>query len=225
MPTRSLLPLALALLLPTLAVADERPAGKGEVSEDASWAIYTPPGMPQGKRPVLVCFDPGANYRRMLETWGPVADELKWYLLASKTSKNGVDMGAVARGFSADFRELHKAHPFDPERVAATGYSGGGMASHYLSMSLGDEIKAVIPNTGMIHPQFRKAEGYPTGKIVAFLASPTDRRFSDMQQDKTLLESLKWRVKWIEFEGGHVIAPHAACLEAARFVEGAWAKK
>ncbi|MBL4848969.1 MAG: hypothetical protein JKY65_25885 [Planctomycetes bacterium] len=225
MNTRPLPTICLSLLLCAPALAGQRPTGKGSVDEDAKWTVYTPPGMTKKKRPVLVCFDPAANSKRMLETWGPVADELKWFLLVSKTSKNGGDMGAVARSLSKDFKALKKKHAFDAKRVAATGYSGGGMTSHYLAMVLPKEIRAVIPNTGMIHPQFRNPGSYPKRKIVAFLASPTDRRYGEMKKDKALLESLKWKVKWVEFKGGHVIATHEACLEAANFVEASWRKK
>ena len=40
-----------------------------------------------------------------------------------------------------------------------------------------------------------------------------------MQSDRRFLEGLGWETKWIEFEGGHVIAPQKVYKEAADWLE------
>ena len=202
--------------------APATPTARGKTHDNRTWALYEPADKPAGKRPVLVAFHPGANWRLMIQRWGPVADKLGWFVLASKTSKNGMDMAAIARGFGMGVDAMGAKHPLDLDRLATTGFSGGGMLSHYLAMAMKARVRAVIPNTGIVHPTFRAKKNYPVGKIVAFIASPTDRRYAEMKGDRKRLEDLKWRVKWIEFKGGHILAPYETCLEAATWVEETW---
>jgi predicted esterase len=226
--TRSLL--LLLVFLPLLSHAQEAiPAPKGKKTDEGkTWSVYTPPDMGKGKRPVLVCFDPHANWKRMFDAWAPVADQLKWHLLFNKVHRNGVSMSKPQAALETDLKTLKKKYAFDLKRIACTGYSGGGMTSHCMAKMLPKIVRAVIPNTGMIHPSFKSAaekKRYPKRKIVAFLASPKDFRYKEMKSDRAFLESLKWKVKWIEFKGGHVIAPYASSLQAAQFIEGSWHKK
>lgn len=198
------------------------PTPRGKTYDDRNWALYEPADKPAGKRPIVVAFHPAANWRLMLERWSPIADKLGWYVAVSKTSKNGMQMKHIARAFGMGIDTLAAKHPIDVHRLATTGYSGGGMLSHYLAMTMKTRVRAVIPNTGIVHPKFRDRKNYPVGKIVAFIASPTDKRYAEMKGDRERLEALKWRTKWIEFKGGHVLAPYETCLEAATWVEETW---
>ena len=42
------------------------------------------------------------------------------------------------------------------------------------------------------------------------LSSKTDFRYEEMARDREFLEGFAWDVKWIEFDGGHKIAPDSA---------------
>jgi hypothetical protein len=198
------------------------PEPKGTTKESAAFAVYLPPNAGKEKRPLLIAFEPQANWRVMIRRWGPVADELGWIILASKVVKEGMDMAKVCSGYTKILRVVTKDYPIDPKRVVTTGVAAAGMLSHFFAMVEEDTIRAVIPVASMVHEKYREEENYPKGKICAFLASPSDKRFKDMQADRKRLEGLGWKVSWTEFEGGSVLPPHAKCLEAAKFVDESW---
>ena len=112
-------------------------------------------------------------------------------------------------------------YPVDRSRIIAAGFSGGGMAAHYLSMAYPNLISAIVINTGMISESYQNSEKYlhAQNQVAVFLASPTDFRYHEMQADKNHLEGFGWRTQWIEFEGGHAIAPESAYMEAAEWIE------
>jgi hypothetical protein len=43
-----------------------------------------------------------------------------------------------------------------------------------------------------------------------------------MKRDRAFLEARGWVAKWIEFPGGHTIAPASAYEEAAAWLEKHW---
>ena len=61
-----------------------------------------------------------------------------------------------------------------------------------------------------------------TKKSNRDLASPSDFRYQEMKRDRTFLEILGWKTKWIEFQGGHRIAPAASYDQAARWLIENW---
>ncbi len=54
---------------------------------------------------------------------------------------------------------------------------------------------------------------------MVFLASPTDFRYNEMKRDRGFLESHGWKTKWIEFTGGHTLAPYEIYEQAAQWLE------
>ncbi len=94
------------------------------------------------------------------------------------------------------------------------------MASYDLAELAPEQISALVINTGMMSPSLRELEAkYPKGKIVAYLASPTDFRYREMKADRIWMERLGWRTKWIEFQGGHQPAPDSAYEEAGGWLD------
>jgi predicted esterase len=106
----------------------------------------------------------------------------------------------------------------DKSRIIATGLSGGGMASHYLAYAHPELFAAVIINTGMMAEDQPTWPHPPRGKIAVFLASPTDFRYEQMKKNRLFLESLGWKTHWIEFPGGHRLAPSAVLEDAAEWL-------
>ena len=94
------------------------------------------------------------------------------------------------------------------------------MGAHAFAKFYPDRVRAVVINTGMIQPSFL-TEDYPRGKAAVFIASPTDFRYADMKTDRTFLEQRGWRTTWVEFEGGHAIAPPEVYDRAAAQVADA----
>lgn len=175
--------------------------------------------VPGRKYPLVMAFHPGGDVFEMMRLWKTPAARSQVFVYASKTSRNGMDMFTVASEQAQIAGDLLAEFPLDSRRVIATGLSGGGMVSHAFSCLFPDLIYGVIINTGMIHEIFQKdPAAYPKGKKAVFLASPTDFRYADMQNNKGFLEKLGWTVNWREFEGGHTNAPEALYEKAIQWM-------
>ncbi|SPE62692.1 hypothetical protein SBV1_880016 [Verrucomicrobia bacterium] len=191
--------------------------GRTTVSDD--YSVYVPAGLqPAQKYPLVVLLSPGGDANQMIEHWKGVAERFKWILLASKRFHNGDSPLGVFNDVAALVRENRLKLPIDEKKIIASGISGGAMGSHMFVYEHPDLISGVIANTGMIDKEYATYPNYPRGKFVAFLASPTDFRYGDMQGDRRFLEGLGWKTEWIEFQGGHVLAPPSVYEQAAEWV-------
>ncbi|MBU2103257.1 MAG: hypothetical protein KKF80_07650 [Candidatus Omnitrophica bacterium] len=183
-----------------------------------AYILYVPGGMKADHRyPLVVALSPNAHAESMLGAWKDVSERYKWIILASREHKNGMDFKVIGSALSSTIRAVVARYPVDEKKIIATGFSGGGMSAHYLSMAYPNLISAVVVNTAMINEYYfgGKHYGYPRNKIAVFLASPTDFRYEQMKLDRNFLERIGWKTRWIEFEGGHAIAPAKAYQEAA----------
>ena len=192
--------------------------------ESANYSIYIPQDMDyKVGHPLVVALSPSADAASMISAWKNVADRHQWIVYASKTFKNGQDVGPEMQLTMSDVTEVEKDYPVDRSRIIFTGFSGGAQGSHMFAFYYPQTIWAIVLNTGMIQPFYYQNETilsyYPRNKTAAFIASPTDFRYEQMKKDKELLDGLGWRTKWIEFVGGHAIAPEFAYEEAAKWLE------
>ena len=105
-------------------------------------------------------------------------------------------------------------------KLVFAGVSGGGQVSHAFAFGSPSKVAAVVTNCGIIDRGFLNyTEYYPHNKTMLFIASPTDFRYNDMKDDKAYLEALGWKAGWIEFEGGHMLAPAKTYEQAADWLE------
>ncbi len=134
--------------------------------------------------------------------------------------QNGIPSEPILKDLAAIVLKLYNKYPISNTKVIASGFSGGGMGSHWFAFLYPNLIKAVVINTGMMHENFvAQKNKYPRNKYAVFLASPTDFRYNEMKRDRKFLKDLNWKTKWIEFEGGHTPAPASAYEEAANWLE------
>lgn len=191
-----------------------------KVIESSTEVLYVPAAVvgTQAKRPLVVVLSPNGDAYTMIGTWQPVAERQRWILCASKEFRNDVPVSGVFERLLKRVEILAQNHPIDLTRVIASGISGGGMGSHTLAHYAPALIDAVVINTGMMSPTDKRPD-YPRNKLAVFLASPTDFRYREMQSDEQFLRGRGWRTKWIEFEGGHTLAPDRVYLEAADWLE------
>jgi predicted peptidase len=197
-------------------------AQDSKIVDTAEYILYLPFGIdPNHKYPLVIALSPGADAQSMIDTWKDVSEKHKWIILASKESRNGMDMKQMANTLITRLKFVSVNYPIDTSRVIATGFSGGGMLSHALTMFYPKFIAAIVVNTGMMEESYGNANSYmfSQNKLAVFLASPTDFRYTAMRKDKWFLEGIGWKTKWIEFEGGHAMAPSRAYEEAAQWLE------
>jgi predicted esterase len=208
-----------------LHASNDKSVEKTDTLENFDFKIYIPTGIPrQTLAPLVVGFSPGGNADEVINTWKDVAEKYKWIILASKNFRNGVNPSAVFEKVKQEIDSGVSGLPIDKKKVIASGLSGGGMGSHMFSFHFPNLVSGIVVNTGMIEEYyFSKKEVYPHEKLAVFLASPTDFRYQEMKRDRLFLESLGWKTKWIEFEGGHRMAPASSYVQAARWLIETWA--
>ena len=120
----------------------------------------------------------------------------------------------------ADIGNAAESLNYTNPKLVFTGFSGGGQVSHAFAFGNPGKVAAVVTNCGMINKGFLNyTYYYPHNKTVLFIASPTDFRYVDMQQDKAYLEAIGWKTGWIEFAGGHMLAPLETYEKAADWLE------
>ena len=194
------------------------PAMKGQIVDEVDYKIFLPSTFnKKHKYPLVIALSPGANPDEMLNVWKYTGEKYEWIVMASKIHKNDMDYNIIFKILHSDIEKILSTYPVDKTRIIATGLSGGGMSSHALSFEYPDLISAVIINTGKMNDYYiNEKDRYPKNKIAIFIASPTDFRYDEMKRDKAFLESLNWKTEWLEFEGGHTIAPVETYNSAAQ---------
>jgi predicted esterase len=191
----------------------------GKISDQGTYLVYLPDGLESGKKYTTVfLLSPSADAMGMISTWSQIAEKHRWILAASKEFHNGVEFGLTLQQLGIELRDFEQKYAVDPRRLIFSGISGGGMGSHAMSKFYPREVSAVVINTGMMEESFMTSD-YPQGKLAVFLASPTDFRYHEMQRDHSFLLSHRWKVKWIEFPGGHIMAPLEIYEQAATWLE------
>jgi predicted esterase len=179
----------------------------GTLVELSSALVYVPRGIEAGKKyPLVFALSPSGDALSMIGTWASVADKRRWIVAASTEFKNGVRFSTLLARMDLALSEVEQSHPIDPTRVVFAGFSGGGMGAHAFAKFHPARVRAVVVNTGMMQPSFA-TDDYPQGKLAVFIASPSDFRYSEMKADRAFLEQRRWKTAWIEFDGGHTVAP------------------
>ena len=192
----------------------------GRTDDRPAFLAYVPAGV-HSKAPLVFALSPSGDARSMLKAWQPIADQRGWIVVASKQFRNGIDYEIVFRQLNDVIDVLTRDYPVDANRIVVMGLSGGAMAGHAFSQVAPARVRAVIANCGMMEEAFMR-DDYPRGKLVAFVASPTDFRFGAMQRDRAFLSGKGWTSTWIEFPGGHTLAPTPALDRAAAWLEEHW---
>ena len=196
-------------------------AAEGQLLDQERTLLYVPADLDpaKGKHPIIIALSPGGRPYDMIQAWRAAADAHGWFVLASKEFHNGTDADPILGALMQDVKALAKTQPIDVAKVIAAGFSGGAMGAHMLAAAYPWQVVAVVANCGVISDGDRaKDDRYPWSKKVVFLASPGDMNYARMQEDERWLTRRAWTTDWIEFEGGHVIAPAAVYDAAAEWL-------
>ncbi len=186
-----------------------------------NYSVYLPSGIKSYvPRPVIFGFSPSASGSDVINIWKEAADECNCVIIASNKVRNGMDIKNELGIIKEDLiKHFATEYPIDLNKIIAVGSSGGGMASHMFSFFYPETVAAVITNVGYIHEKtLAQSKIYPCNKICVFLAGTTDYNYKLMKEDIKFLQKHNWNCKWIEFVGGHVMAPQENRKEALKFV-------
>ncbi len=193
--------------------------------DDPVYVLYVPTKLDCNTRhPLAIVLFPVASAQKTLtDTWVKVAEKFKWVLLVSKKFHNGIPDGPILK----ELVDIINANQFpvqiDQSKIVASGFSGGAMGSHSLSFEYPQLISGIILNTGMMGDDTTgQKDKYPHDKLAVFLASPTDFRYKEMHRDRDFLENVGWKTQWIEFKGGHRVAPPDTYFAAVQWMTDQW---
>jgi len=208
---------------------------RAEVVRAEGYELYVPSGLEIGKRvPLVLVLSPTGDTEAMWTVWFPVVSKRRWFLMGSTRYANDriQPFAPWVKAIGNDLEAVTAKYPIDTHFIIAGGLSGGGSASYLLAHEYPTTISAVVANTGRIwevldgelpafvrREEIRKRQGLPQSTAV-LLASPTDFRYKDMQDDLSFLTRAGWRTKWIEFPGGHELAPESVYEEAIQWLSG-----
>jgi hypothetical protein len=186
------------------------------VTETADYIAYVPAGVAADAHlPLLVALSPGADAPSMINELKVTADSLSVVVVASKVSKNGVNITPLLVGYGKLMDESERTLPVDASRVIFAGFSGGGQASYGAAYFYPERVRGVITNCGKL---WTNLNGMPKAKLVAFIASPADYNYDAMKGDRAYLQALGWTGYWLEFDGGHSLAPPQAFQNATAWM-------
>jgi predicted esterase len=181
--------------------------------------IYVPIGLQQGKRyPLVVVYSPVGDAKNSIMFWRNLAESWRLIVYASKTYRNAAEFTRQEwqerlRSARSYVDQAVQRLPVDNQRVIFSGWSGGGAFAHCMNLYFPGLASGVIVNTGhlwdVVLADFKQRGPQGVNRpSVVLLASRTDHRYADMQRDYQALKRWGYDVGWLEFEGGHVPAPH-----------------
>ncbi len=187
--------------------------------------LYVPPTYPE-ERPaplVVLLHGAGEDARDGLALLRKQADEAGLMLLA--LSSRGPTWDFVAGGYGPDVAAIDRAleetfshYAVDPARVAVGGYSDGASYALSLGIANGDLFSHVLAfSPGFLAPASQ------TGSPRIFVSHGTQDGWlpigSCSRRIVPQLERAGYEVRYLEFEGGHVVPP-AIAREAASWFAG-----
>jgi hypothetical protein len=168
---------------------------------------------------IIVAFSPSGDANSMISAWQAAAEKRGWPVFASRTFHNGELPAGFDSGLISDIGNVSLKLGYAQPKYVFTGFSGGGQYSHAFAWGNPKTVAAVVSNCGIINRGFLNfSEYYPRNKTVLFIASPTDFRYAEMKQDNEFLTSKGWKTGWIEFIGGHALAPSSTYEQAAEWL-------
>nr|WP_295373902.1 PHB depolymerase family esterase [uncultured Sphingosinicella sp.] len=200
--------------------------GLKEITAGRAAALLHVPAGYRADRPmplVVMLHGAGGSARHGIDLARALADELGFLLLAPKSRAVTWDIiaerrfGADASALDAFVARITGDYAVDPERIAVAGFSDG--ASYALSVGIdrGETFSDIIAfSPGFMAPQ--RAAGRPAIFISHGVA---DRVLPIDQCSRRLvprLEQAGYRVRYVEFPGGHTVPPDLARQALEAFV-------
>lgn len=190
-----------------------------ELRDHGDFLVYVPKGISKNQKvPLVVTFSPNGDPRLSIGPWKTVADRYRWLVYGTKSSRNGMSFDKSLGAARKELKTVFQEYPVDRNRLVCSGLSGGGMVSHAMAGRHPEMVRAVVINTGMMYEKFM-SESYPRKGMAVMLASPTDFRYQETKRDRDFLKKKGWKVKWLEFKGGHTMAPSEVYLQAAAWLK------
>ena len=214
---RALLAIVLTLATGT-ARAQSLPAGaivddvKCAADPTQSYALYLPSQYtPDRQWNILIAFHPAARGRAMVEKYQAAAEQYGYIIAASNNSRNGpwsVSRDAV-KAMTVD---LAQRFSINPQRVYATGMSGGARVALELALASPSVAGVIASSAG-----FPDSQPRANVKFAIFATAGTDD-FNYLEM-RMLARKLKSPHRLVIFDGGHTLPPDSVAMDAIEWME------
>jgi dienelactone hydrolase len=177
-----------------------------------SYALYLPSNYSPDRRwNLLIAFHPAARGRLMVEKYAAAAELYGYIVAGSNTSRNGPWSVSVA-AVQAMSNDLPRRFSIDPERVYATGMSGGARVAMQVALGKNNIAGVIASSAGYPDSQ-------PRGSVpfaVFGTAGTEDFNYLEMRLlDRKLTTPHRLAV----FSGGHTLPPDTVALDAIEWME------
>jgi poly(3-hydroxybutyrate) depolymerase len=179
-----------------------------------SYALYLPSGYrPERPWPILYAFDPAARGRVPVELFSKAAERLGYIVVGSNNSRNGPSEPILA-AMNAVWSDTHARFVLDPERIYATGMSGGNFPARLLLAQRGAGIVACAG--AFVQEDVARVEPRHTWIGIAGVGD------FNFDLNKAVVRDLVARAvvaRFVTFDGGHSWPPEAVVSQALDWLE------
>jgi len=201
--------LLLAQALPTGTIVDDL---KCAADPTQSYALYLPSQYtPDRQWNLLIAFHPAARGRAMVEKYRAAAERYGYIVAASNNSRNGPWNVSVA-AVKAMTVDLSQRFSINPQRVYATGMSGGARVAMELALANTTVAGVIASSAGFPDSQPRTSV-----KFAVFATAGTDD-FNYLEM-RLLDRKLKTPHRLVIFDGGHTLPPDDVAMDAIEWME------
>jgi predicted esterase len=203
------LALILAQALPSGTIVDDV---KCAADQTQSYALYLPSQYtPDRQWNLLIAFHPGARGRAMVEKYQAAAERYGYIVAASNNSRNG-PWSVSAAAVKAMTVDLSQRFSINPQRVYATGMSGGARVAMELALANTSVAGVIASSAGFPDSQARASV-----KFAVFATAGTDD-FNYLEM-RLLDRKLKSPHRLVIFDGGHTLPPDTVAMDAIEWME------
>jgi tetratricopeptide (TPR) repeat protein len=179
-----------------------------------SYALYLPSGYrPDRPWPILYAFDPAARGSVPVGLFSKAAERLGYIVVGSNNSRNG-PMAPVVVAMNAVWADTHARLALDPERVYATGMSGGNFPARLLLAQAG---AGMIACAGAFAAD-DLANVQPRHAWIA-IAGIGDFNFDLNRAAVRKLTARGVVARFVSFDGGHSWPPEGVASQALDWLE------
>ncbi|MBN2014504.1 MAG: hypothetical protein JW778_04935 [Candidatus Altiarchaeota archaeon] len=189
-----------------------------------SYELYLPWNYSSERQyPLVICFSPNGNGADFQDSVYPVTNEYGYVLVGSNDFRNDVDSSIFLPRIYGSLADIRSRVNIDGNRIYACGFSGGGMASYVVSYFKPNYFQGLIVNSGSIHGSLYNKEDLRRMGVrkVVLICGRGDGVVSceHMENDERWLNASGIETYFIEFDGGHSIAPQDSYIKAIEWLE------
>jgi dienelactone hydrolase len=180
-----------------------------------SYALYLPRAYVATRRwPILYCFDPVARGAVPVELFSEAAEAHGFIVVGSNNSRNG-PQDVINAALAAIWDDTQARFAIDPQRIYATGFSGGARVASILAMGM--RLAGLVGVGAGFSPVIEPKASLP----FAFfgIAGRDDFNYSELHELVKRLDAAGVPNHFEVFDGGHQWPPREVAARAIAWMQ------